>query len=73
MVVEALEARPYPEDEEGEPDLNEFNKVDTSALDEAMEDPKFGEYSDAELDQDEAEAEEEDDLKGEPEPEPGAG
>jgi hypothetical protein len=55
VVVESLEARPYPETDEGEPDMGALGKVDTSQLDKAMEDPKFGEYSDAELDQDEAE------------------
>ncbi len=58
VVVEMLEARPYPDDAEGgDGDLTALDKVDTAALDKAMEDPKFGEYSDAELDQDEPETE----------------
>ncbi len=58
VVVESLDARPYADDGEGgEPDLNALEKVDTAALDKAMEDPNFGEYSDAELDQDEPEPE----------------
>jgi hypothetical protein len=51
VVVEALQAKPYPEEKEGEIDLNQLEGVDTSALDKAMQDPKFGEYSDAELDE----------------------
>jgi hypothetical protein len=52
VLVDGLAAQP---DVEGEADLNALNHVDTTALDKAMEDPHFGEYSQAEL-----EAEEED-------------
>jgi hypothetical protein len=58
VIVESLEVRAYPDEAEGgEPDLNALEKVDTSALDKAMEDPKFGEISDAELDQEDTEEE----------------
>lgn len=59
VVVELLDARPYAdEDEGGETDLTALDKVDTSALDKAMEDPNFGEYSEEELDAPEEEVEE---------------
>jgi hypothetical protein len=60
VVVEALTASPYPPEEKGEPKLGLLDKVDTSALDKAMEDPRFGEFSAeelADLDSDEAEGE----------------
>lgn len=58
VTVEALGVRSYPDEPEGtEPDLNALEKVDTTALDKAMEDPNFGEYSDAELDADDTDAE----------------
>jgi hypothetical protein len=70
VVVEKMEAKPYPpETEEGEVDLNALEGVDTAALDQAMEDPKFGEYSDAEL----ADLDKEDeDEATTPEPSPSA-
>ena len=52
VAVAALKVGPFPkEEEQGEGDLNELDGVDTGALDRAMEDPKFGEYADAELDE----------------------
>jgi hypothetical protein len=56
VVVEGLGNGPF-EESGAEVFLYTLNTVDTKALDQAMEDPKFGEYSDAELEMDEDENE----------------
>jgi serine/threonine protein kinase len=51
VAVENLEPKHYSaEADQAEPDLKSLDKVDTSGLDEAMKDPNFGIFSDAELD-----------------------
>jgi hypothetical protein len=54
-AVEALGTGPFPE-VKGEPDLNILDGVDTTALDQALQDPNFGEYSEEEFAEEEPES-----------------
>lgn len=66
IVVEDLEPKTDQEDEEGQADLNLLNNVDVAQLDQAMEDPNFGEYSEEELAGLETEEEEEEEQEEAP-------
>ncbi len=49
IVVENLGTGPFEEDGGAEADLGLIQNIDTAKIDQALEDPKFGEYSDEEL------------------------